>query len=398
MPEPRITLLPQESGRTFAFSGMVIVRESKAFFERVFSALPQIADDRAFELVLAVCHEMIHVLQALSTAFLYSYSVAIVQRAFEVLDHLDVLLKDKGRTTAFAETYRLLEVRHKALSVRDLLEGVAVLESYKLAAPTPSALEFLALRERLFPGDSTSCYRISYDYLAARIGPFAAFDLLAPLSFLALQSDDPPSSFQTIVDDLLPRTRPEHLAQASVADLFTAFGMSAGDHLLYNLDSMPQDMRHPVVYECARFAAATLGVPTLLEIGARPALINRLDPALGATETLLPPVIAFSSSPNAKLEALSSGLASQDPALAELIVHLTGLVGAAERLTVFRDASDLHQFCPHRTTCPHFAAALCHHYFAPPSLELGYAHCGFIRFFEGRTHMKPNQAWAALNA
>lgn len=398
MPEPRITLLPQESGRTFAFSGMVVVRESKTFFERVFSVPPQIADDRAFELALAISHEMIHVLQAFSTAFLYSYSVAIVQRAFEVLDHLDALLKDRSEITDFEETYRLLEERPRMLSVRDLLEGVAVLESYKLTVPAPNVRDFLALRERLFPGDSTSCYRISYDYLAGRIGPFAAFDLLAPLSFIALQSDDPTWSFQTIVDGLLPRTRFEFLTQASVADLFTVFGMSAGDNLLYNLDSMPEDMRHPVVYECARFAAARLGVPTLLEISARPALINQLDPALGATETLLPPVIAFSSSPDAKLEAMSSGLANQDPALAELIVHLTGLVGAAERLTVFRDASDLHQFCPHRTACPHFASALCHHYFAPPSLELGHANCGFIRFFEARTHMKPNQAWAALNA
>lgn len=398
MAEPRITLLPQESGRTFAFSGMVVVRESKVFFERMFSLPPQIVDDRAFELALAISHEMIHVLQALSTAFLYSYSVAIVQRAFEVLDHLDSLLEDRSEITDFEETYRLLEQRQGMLSVRDLLEGVAVLESYKLTVPAPNAQGFLALRDRLFPGDSASCYRISYDYLAGRIGPIAAFDLLAPLSFIALQSDDPPWSFQTIVDSLLPQIRFEFLTRASVADLFAVFGMRADDNLLNNLDSMPQDMRHPVAYECARFAAARLGVPTLLEISARPALINQLDPALGATETLLPPLIAFSSSPNARLEALSSGLANQDPALRELIVHLTGLVGAAERLTVFRDASDLYQFCPHRAACPHFASALCHHYFAPPSLELGYANCGFIRFFEARTHMKPSQAWAALSA
>ena len=264
--------------------------------------------------------------------------------------------------------------------------------------PNPNVFGFLKFREDFFPGRSDSCYRKSFDYLSEHIGQSFAYYLLAPLSFVALQSDHPPKSFVAIIEDLLPNTSPDELIRATMPELFSHFGMSIHDHLLYNLNSMPVKLRHPILYECAKYAVNLLGTSDLIEMAARPSLIESSGISLEAAESLLPPMVGFSSSPGAKLEAMTFGLTKQDKELGQLIEHTTGLIGAAERLTLFRESSDLYQFCPHSTSCPHYASALCFNYFSPPSIELGHANCGFIRFFESRTKMKPYEAWVKLNS
>jgi hypothetical protein len=397
MPEPRISLLAGDSGRTFATTGMVALRESKAFFQSVISDTPK-AESRDFEAVLAWRHETIHFIQSISTAYLYSHSLATVKYALDILDNFQEFLGVRNKITAFESTAEALSSQEYGFSVRDLLEGVAVIESFKMNAPNPNVAGLLKFLDDFFPGDSDSCYRKSFDYLSGHIGQPLAYYLLAPLSFVALQSDYPQKSFRTIVEFLLPDTSPGQIIQTTAPELFSHFRMSIHDHLLYNLDSVPVKMRHPILYECAKYAVNLLGLSSLLEMAARPSIIESNGIGQESVEALLPPVVVFSSTPGSKLEGMTFGLAKRDKELGQLMVHTTGLIGAVERLTIFRDSCDLYQFCPHRTSCPNYASALCFNYFSPPSIELGYANCGFIRFFESRTKVKPNEAWTRFNS
>lgn len=396
MHEPRIPLLAGDSGRTFASMGLVILRESKGFFQRVISNPPK-PEKRDYEATLAWRHETIHFIQSISTAFLYNHSLASVKYAFNVLDNLKNFLSIKNKTTAFESTIKALSAREYGLSVRDLLEGVAVIESFRMNTPNPNVLNFLKFRDDLFPGGNDSCYRKSFDYLSQRIDQSIAYHLISPLSFVALQSDNPPKSYVTIIEDLSINTSLDDLIQATIPEMFTHFGMNIHDHLLYNLNSVPLKLRHPILYECAKNAVDHLDIIDLIEMAARPSLIEYSEISREAIESLLPPMVAFSSSPGAKLEGMTFGLAKQEKEIGQLIMHTVGLIGAAERLTLFKESSDLFQFCPHSASCPHYASALCFNYFSPPSIKLGYANCGFIRFFESRAKMEPYEAWAKLN-
>jgi hypothetical protein len=397
MSEPRVSILVQDSGRTFASTGMVVLRESKTYFQRIISNPPK-PGSRDFEAILAWRHEVIHFIQSITTAYLYSHSLATVQYAFNVLDNFQQLLSLRDRTTVseLENVTNALSSREVGISAQDLLEGVAVVESFKTNTPDPTITKFSRFRDTFFPGDSDSCYRKSFDYLSDRIGQQFAYHLLSPLSFLALQSDHPPRSFTTIVEDILPDLSLDELMLANVPDLFLHFGMDTRNHLLYNLHSIPSRMQHPVLHRCAQHATNLLGVPELLEMAARPSTIEsgRVDQV--TIKALLPPMVIFSSTPGAKLEGMAYGLAEQDRELRALMVHNTALIGAAERLTLYRNDSNLYQFCPHQGACPHYTSALCFKYFSPPSVELGYSNCGFIRFFESRTGKKPIQAWREL--
>jgi hypothetical protein len=112
-------------------------------------------------------------------------------------------------------------------SARDLLEGAAILESFKLTDPKPTPSRFLGYREKYFAGDSDSYYRYTFDYLSQSIGIENAYHLLSPLPFVALQGDSPSELFKTIVEDLLPEISPEELKYSNIVKIFSLLGMNA---------------------------------------------------------------------------------------------------------------------------------------------------------------------------
>lgn len=374
------------------------MRESKAFFEHTISNSPT-PDSRNFEALLGWSHELIHFIQSISTNYLYNYSLSTLKYAFNVLDNFQEFLSIKKRTTFFEDAVKALSVRDNGLSVRDLLEGVATFESFNMTLREPTEIEFLEFREKFTLGNGDNCYWNSFDYLSDHgdLDESFSYNLLSPLSFMALQSDNPPRSFKAIVDDILPTLSLDEVVDANVPELFSLFGMDIRNHLLSNLNSMPIEMQNPILYSSAKYAVNALGLPRLLEIAARPSIIKSIV-GQETIEALYPPLVAFSSTPGSKLWGMTFGVCKQDRKLAELMMRTTGLIGAAERLTLLKDGPRPYQFCPHTSDCPHSPSALCFNYFAPPSIELGYKNCRFIRFFESRTGMKPDRAWEALTS
>jgi hypothetical protein len=397
--EPRVRLLAGDSGRTFAYAGLVVIRESKTYFERVISH-PPTRDSRDFEVVNAFEHELIHFIQSISTAYLYNYSSAMVRHAFSILRHYEQLPSIREERTLFEATARALSSRKdRTFSVRDLLEGVAVVESFKITDPSPTVERFIGFRNEYFPGNYNSSYRRTFDYLGETIGATAAYSLLAPLSFIALQSGNPPDAFITIVDNVLSSDLSvEQLERADMVELFALLEMDIRDHLLYRLDSVPSSHRNPITHECAKYSADLIGVSRLLEIAGRPSRIEDAGLTLDEVHSLFPPIIAYSSTPGTKLEGTTFGVARKDAGLGAFIMYTVGLIGAVERMTLYRDSSALHQFCPHSTGCPYYTTGLCFNYFAPPSIGLGYRDCGFVRVFENQTGAKPDEVWSKLKA
>jgi hypothetical protein len=72
---------------------------------------------------------------------------------------------------------------------------------------------------------------------------------------------------------------------------------------------------------------------------------------------------------------------------------MVGLVGAAERLTVYRNEGAFYRLCSHRSTCPHFESALCFQHLSPPALKDGFQSCSFISAFQHVTGSLPNATW-----
>jgi hypothetical protein len=170
-------------------------------------------------------------------------------------------------------------------------------------------------------------------------------------------------------------TIPVEVSALPIADMFQAFGMDIKNHFLHRIEELDDGKGSQVLVDCVNAAVASLGPERLLEIGARPSYINSMDAA--DIEFLLPPVVAFSSRAGKKLQGSTYGLAKKDKKFVKRIHKLCAVTGAAERLTILRDG-DLHQFCPHRDACPHFASGLCFRWFAPPSLELELRFCSYV--------------------
>jgi hypothetical protein len=105
------------------------------------------------------------------------------------------------------------------LSLLDLLEGVAVLESFKLTTRGATHEDFLVFRDDVFPGELRSPYRWTYNWLATDIGDEAAYDLLSPVTYVSLQMKDPQAAFGRLSRNLADggesaaraaATEPEH--------------------------------------------------------------------------------------------------------------------------------------------------------------------------------------------
>lgn len=395
MNEPRISLLPGDSGRTFAYAGFIVLRENESYFNHMMQN--HMNDERAYEVALAYNHEIIHYLHSITSAYLYSHSFALVQAGVSILHNFDQFLDIKEQETEFERITKELLNRELAFSVRDILEGVAVIEAYKLIAPNPTVENFINRLEYFFGDNKNSIYRKTFDYLAENIGFHYAFHLLSPISYIALQGENPPQLFKTLVENHLPNLPVDLLIDASISDLFSFFQLDIKQTMIFNLDDATDEMKHPLLYKFAQHAIETLGTETLSEIAARPSLSNRLQ-IEEVHDAILPPVILFSPSGGAKAHFRTFGLARTEPNLSTLIVHLAGVIGAVERLTLYRNSTNLYQFCPHKSNCEHYDSALCFNYFTPPSLELGFANCGFPHYFTSQAKRMPAVAWSQFKS
>ncbi len=164
MSEPRITLVKEE-GLTFPFAGLVVFRASKILIDQVLSK-SLTHDVGSFKIIGTYWHEIVHYIQSISTSYLLNHSTSLLYLADGVLKGIaDPDQPDKSRR--FAVISRLIAKRTSEtdLSPKDILEGVAFVESFKLTDSNPTIDRFLEFRDRYYPGDGESYYRRTFDYL-----------------------------------------------------------------------------------------------------------------------------------------------------------------------------------------------------------------------------------------
>ena len=397
-----LVLLSGGAGRTFIETGLVAIRETHS---RLFAKRPQ-PSERDVLNNITVHHEWIHYLQ--------SFTCAAVHRAAQQMLMLAVdAVSSASAGQVPGETHRRIGELSEELYGRranepvqivdrpgatmmfpipdshqigllDLLEGVAVIESFKLCTENARVNDFLAFRDQHLPGSAKSVYRWSFNWLAGAIGLEGAYELLAPVSFFALQTKDPAGEFVRIV---------KLLAAEKNADYRMLSDVEALAHLVYDgqwqswlsaFEAGEPESGHVTLDKCAVVAVGQLGVHRLTQLAATPSRVT--VETFGA---LRPPVVAYSGVESVALEIPPYARGG----LAEAVIDWTAIVGAAERLTIEAE-TDVYQFCPQKE-CPHFESALCHRLFAPPGVNRHHDQCRFPGAFRQFARLEPREAWSA---
>jgi hypothetical protein len=231
-------------------------------------------------------------------------AIAYIDAAKRLIAPLD----SGDRIGAIAEIARLDRARRfraYGVSVDDLCESGAVLESYKAYRKLPSLEDFIKYRDQYFPGKGNSVYRRTFDIMADERGADVAFDLLPVITLLALQGDIPGRSFELLIsDDDIPS---RELVGASARDIAQAFGMpqsSLAAALPERLEQTGSEERHPVFYPLLLHLSRVFGAD-LFEMLARPskALSSAID------EAFLPPIVVGARELGEKRVGVAFGVA-----------------------------------------------------------------------------------------
>jgi hypothetical protein len=396
-----LVLLSGGAGRTFIETGLVVIRDTRS---RLFAKRP----DRTERDVLnniTIHHEWIHYLQSFTCAAVHYAAQQMLQLAVDTVSAASTGAVPNETHARIRELTEELYGRRANEPVKivdhpgatlmipipdshrigllDLLEGVAVLESFKLCTANADVADFLAFRDRHFAGSEKSVYRWSFNWLADAIGPEAAYELLAPVSFFALQTDDPAAEFVRIVRILAAE---EHLDSRGLSDVEALADLvykGQWQSFLASFEEGEPSSGHATFDKCAAFAVGQLGARSVARLGATPSRVTA-----ETFEALRPPVIAYSGDESVALDIPAYARSG----LAEMVIDWTSIVGAAERLTIRADTG-VYQFCPHGD-CPHFESALCHRHFAPPGVNRRYEDCRFPAAFHQFARVQPRDGWA----
>jgi hypothetical protein len=391
-------------GRTFIETGMVVIRDThtRLFSERAART------ERDLNNNIALHHEWVHYLQSITCAAvnfaaqeMLRLSAAVVSAAAQggVPDalHQEICELTERLYGRRAEEPVRIEDRpgftmlipipdSHQIGMLDLLEGVAVLESFKLCTKNARVEDYLQFRDSHCPGSEKSVYRWSFNWMANAIGPEASYELLGPVSFLALQTDAPEAEFVRIVKKLSEVRNLDFRALSRVKALAEIAYEKDWSCWLHDLEQGESERGHVTLNQCATFAVGQLGVEALTQFGATPGQVTAKS-----FEALIPPVTAYSGEDKVTLMIPKYAQGG----LAESVIDWTATVGAAERLTI-RAESDVYQFCPHGSECPHFESALCHRNFAPPGVSRSHEECRFPRTFRQLAKLEPSEIWAKM--
>lgn len=349
-----IQILDGAVARYLPSTGLMLVSIGVEPLGRILAA--ETVDDHERDDALAYLHEIVHHLQALSSAYLWQSAVASVDASFAILSSES----PKVRASAMAEIARRERawgLRACGVSVADLCEGAAVVESYKAYAKTPTVAGFLAMRNRYFPGKGNSVYRRTFDILSDECGQEAAFDLLPVVTFLSLQGDIPGRSFEMLVSDR--NIRRGDLVGAPAKTIADALGMRLpvlATASVAELEMMHPQERHPTLFPMLKALIAALG-ENAQEVFARPHKAFEFP----LRDEIIPALTVGAHRQGGSI-SMPAGVGRTDKGLRRMMVMLSAGVAAARNVAL---GIETHMPCPH-LACPNHACGLCTGYAVPP--------------------------------
>jgi hypothetical protein len=361
-------IVEDAQGVTLTSTWLILIREDYEYADSFFKK-QVVQDRRAFELNLTLDHEFVHFVQGFTTAFPYSYSKGLLELFAEVMETSRAGRLDADALRIYRETYsnyqRQFHQSFRGISTVDLLEAMAVTESFRSTATQVDTAAFRQYLEMCFP-DLNSVYRRALAVVAQRFNEETALQLTSRLCFLALNGDDPPANFWYFIDEL-GREDPKRLCALSASDLAIRLGMEPRGFLIETYKTLPPDGQHKIALPYAELLSTLGSYAEIFEFAARPGDWLRSPPSEKFL-LLAPPLVMFSGGRGKK-----QGLArnwNRD----QLFPYFdtAGLVGACERL--LRDGRP-YQFCPHMQ-CPVHETALCSGWFAVPQ-RIAWSECAF---------------------
>lgn len=335
--------------------------------------------------------------QAMGSPFLNRHALRLLRTAVEVIRRARP--GADGWSTACSqfrnEATRLTRRNENELSCIDLLESTARLEAYRrflsgyaIPGHRTTVSLYLDLEAAAHP-EPGSPERRGFTYLSERLGPDDAYMLLAPLTFLAFITENPVATFSSLTsravghaEELSHMRCEELLAWAGLADQYWSEYLGPV--------AMGAPLGTTFITDPLQAALRIWDRSSLLDAFCRPATyLMRLPGDQRTFRHLLLPVIILREN-SGELTATSNGVAESRPGFAYDVIRHAGLVAAAERLTVLRDAPVEHR-CWHQG-CPVFATGLCHSWYAVPDTQMGHDACGFPREFAAVAGVLPTQA------
>jgi hypothetical protein len=363
-----LPLVEGADGLTLLSNWLVVIREDADFAE---SALAGRVKDkrRARNLELTQAHEAIHFLQGFTAAFPYSYSVSLLRFCNRLMNTSREGQLNAARLQAYRDEYAELgstfESPYGGLSTIDLMEAMAVTESFRATSPEVTPSTFSQYLEEAFP-DPASSYRKALSVVISKFGPEIALETTSRLCFLALNGDTPAQSFSIFLRRLGDANRAS-IKYMSAADLAALFSLDPRASLLSNYGlAVEKGGEHAILMPYLRRLEKIAALPQRFEFAARPGDWLRRGPS--GVEDIVPPLFLYSGG-----RGLKMGLAKQW-SREELFMYFdTGaLVGACQCLV-----GTIHPYvvCP-LTDCPVHKTAMCHSWFAVPH-DNNWSTCAF---------------------
>jgi len=342
--------------------------------------------------------EVIRFAQSLGSPFLNSHGLRLMKLAVDVVSQsgVDSAASQETAGTFRTEARRLTDRTQYGLSCLDLLESAAELEAHRgymnqfsvVGRPTPVTV-YRDLQERIHP-DPEASRRKGFDWVADRLGPDEAFELMAPLTFLAFLADDPVGRFMALAFDATGTTGT--LMEATGEQLLAWAGADYVSEYLAPI-ARGEPIGTQFVAEPLRAALEIWGASALIEAFCRPSIhLPRLPGDPATFGHVLPPVLVFSSSRSHEPIFLRKGIAGRDPSFAYDIIRHAAILASAQRL-VTSNGQDVEAVCWHRQ-CPVFPTGLCFRWFKIPSREEGHDTCFFPVEFGRVAGLTPVAAWS----
>jgi hypothetical protein len=322
-------------------------------------------------------HAAVRFLQALGSSFLIDHGLRLGIAAQETVGALS------DADGAFArESARLSQPEANGLSCLDLLESAAELEAVRLGGLAGAYRDWL---DQVRP-DPASPQRRAFDWLAARLGDDAAGELLAPLTFLAFVGSDPCAAFAWLADGVAPQAH--EWSRLGAGQMLEHLEWRDGLDGMWDLVAAGEPVGSPYITDAVRVALSRIDRGFLIELLARPATYLKVLPEQ-QLRSILPPLIVYPAREGGVVLHRNGVALDVDPTYAGNALAEVGLHGAAQRLT---GSGPDETYCNH-TGCPVHRTALCHAWYAPPTVADGHDACGFVTAFAHHAGTDPASAW-----
>lgn len=355
-------------GMTLFETWMVLLREDYEFFQTIFES--DTLSDRGLDLVSTLNHEAVHFFSSFTQSFSYNYMKILQNLCVRIMANARQGLLDAKKLRSLREVYNsydhLITDRKFGASVIDLLESMAVTESFRLSSSKNTTLRnFKAFLRKFFPYED-STYRRAINIVIQNFGIESALELTPRLCFLALNGDNPGRNFQFFIRRLNELTI-IGLPNLKALDLCTIFEMDPADSLLRKYRELSEDKQCKFLTPYVEKLHTLGSFVDIFEYAARPGdLAKESDPEFG--QIMFPPVILFNNGKHTKSD-LFKQLSEDDQFF---YFDLAAIMGACERLLL---KEELYQYCPHEK-CPIHKTALCHMWYAVPQ-NIPWAKCAF---------------------